>query len=51
MKIQSPFGPKLTVIKIPKKIISEINDEVDNILKDKFKTKKRMGCCNKRSNG
>ena len=40
MKIQSPFGPKLAVIKIPKKIISEINNEVDNILKDKFKTKK-----------
>jgi uncharacterized protein (TIGR02466 family) len=40
MKIQSPFGPKLTVIKIPKKIISKINNEVDNILKDKFKTKK-----------
>ena len=40
MKIQSPFGPKLTVIKIPKKIISEINSEVDNILKNKFKTKK-----------
>ena len=40
MKIQSPFGPKLAVIKMPKKIISEINNEVDNILKDKFKTKK-----------
>ena len=40
MKIQSPFGPKLAVIKIPKKIISEINNEIDNILKDKFKTKK-----------
>ena len=40
MKIQSPFGPKLAVIKIPKRIISEINNEVDNILKDKFKTKK-----------
>ena len=40
MKIQSPFGPKLAVIKIPKKIISEINNEVDNILKDKFKIKK-----------
>jgi len=40
MKIQSPFGPKLAVIKIPKKIISEINSEVDNILKNKFKTKK-----------
>ena len=40
MKIQSPFGPKLAVIKIPKRIISEINNEVDNILKDKFKIKK-----------
>jgi len=40
MKIQSPFGPKLAIIKIPKKIVMKINNEVDNILKDKSKIKK-----------
>ena len=35
MKIQSPFGPKIAIIKIPKKIVMKINNEVDNILKDK----------------
>ena len=40
MKIQSPFGPKIAIIKIPNKIISKINNEVDEILKNKSKTKK-----------
>ena len=40
MKIQSPFGPKIAIIKIPKKIVMKINTEVDNILKDKSKIKK-----------
>ncbi len=40
MKILSPFGPKLGKIKIPIKIISLINKEVDKIIKNKSKTKK-----------
>ena len=40
MKIQSPFGPKIAIIKIPKKIVMKINNEVDNILKYKSKIKK-----------
>ena len=40
MKIQSTFGPKIAIIKIPKKIVMKINNEVDNILKDKSKIKK-----------
>tara|TARA_B100000767_G_C19682321_1_gene500151 strand:- start:132 stop:740 length:609 start_codon:yes stop_codon:yes gene_type:complete len=35
MKILSPFGPKITIIKIPKNIINKINQEVDKILIDK----------------
>ena len=40
MKVLSPFGPKIAIIKMPKNIISKINNEVDNILKDKSKIKK-----------
>ena len=40
MKIISPFGPKIAVIKIPKKIIVLINKEVEMILKNKEKLKK-----------
>tara|TARA_B100000214_G_C23761334_1_gene532426 strand:+ start:75 stop:683 length:609 start_codon:yes stop_codon:yes gene_type:complete len=40
MKIISPFGPKIAVIKIPKKIINQINKEVEMILKNKMKLKK-----------
>ncbi len=40
MKIVSPFGPKIAVIKIPKKIINQINKEVEMILKNKMKLKK-----------
>ena len=35
MKILSPFGPKITIIKIPKIIIKKINQEVDKIIIDK----------------
>ena len=35
MKILSPFGPKITIIKIPKIIIKKINQEVDKILVNK----------------
>ncbi len=40
MKILSPFGPKIALIKIPKKIINQINTEVDHILNDKKRLKK-----------
>ena len=40
MKVLSPFGPKIAIIKIPKKIINKINQEVDKILKDKKRLKK-----------
>ena len=33
MKIINPFGPKIAVFKIPKKIIILINKEVEMILK------------------
>jgi len=39
MKILSPFGPKLGKIKIPLKIISLLNKEVDKIVESKIKTK------------
>ena len=40
MKILSPFGPKLGKIKIPSKIISQLNKEVDKIIQSKLKTKR-----------
>tara|TARA_B100001173_G_scaffold21465_1_gene17160 strand:- start:51 stop:659 length:609 start_codon:yes stop_codon:yes gene_type:complete len=40
MKVLSPFGPKIAIIKIPKNIINKINKEVDKILIDKKKLKK-----------
>ena len=40
MKLLSPFGPKIAIIKIPKKIVNKINDEVDDVLNDKRKLKK-----------
>ena len=40
MKILSPFGPKIAVIKIPKNIIIKLNKEVDRILKNKNILKK-----------
>ena len=40
MKIVSPYGPKIAILKIPNKIIKQINVEVDNILSNKDKIKK-----------
>ena len=39
MKIISHFGPKIAVTRIPRKIINQINLEVNNILKSKKRTK------------
>ena len=39
MKVLSPFGPKIAVIKIPQNLVKKINDEVENITKDKKKSK------------
>ena len=35
MKVLSPFGPKIAVIKIPSNLVKKINDEVESIIKDK----------------
>ena len=40
MKILSPFGPKLGKIKIPSKIIFQLNNEVNKVIKSKSKIKK-----------
>ena len=40
MKVVSPFGPKIAVIKIPRKIITQINGEFEKIIKNKNLTKK-----------
>ena len=40
MKVLSPFGPKIAIIKIPMNIVNKINQEVDKILGDKKKLKK-----------
>ena len=40
MKILSPFGPKIAILKIPKKIVNTINTEVDLILSDSLRLKK-----------
>ena len=40
MKVLSPFGPKIAIVKIPKKIINNINFEVDKIIGDKKRLKK-----------
>jgi len=40
MKIISPFGPKIAILKIPNQIIKLINNEVNNILSSKEKIKK-----------
>ena len=40
MKVLSPFGPKIAIIKIPKSIVNKINHEVDKILDDKRRLKK-----------
>ena len=40
MKVVSPFGPKIGIIKIPKKIINQINKEFEKIVKNKNLSKK-----------
>ena len=40
MKVLSPFGPKIAIIKIPKKIINLINSEVDLIINNSVRSKK-----------
>ena len=40
MKVVSPFGPKIGIIKIPKKIINQINQEFEKIIKNKNLSKK-----------
>ena len=40
MKVLSPFGPKIAIIKIPKKIIELINSEVDLIINNSLRSKK-----------
>ena len=40
MKVLSPFGPKIAIIKIPNNIVNKINQEVDKILGNKKKLKK-----------
>ena len=39
MKVLSPFGPKIAVIKIPLNLVKKINDAVESIIKDKKKSK------------
>ena len=40
MKVLSPFGPKIAIIKIPKSIVNKINREVDKILDSKKRLRK-----------
>mgnify|MGYP001427068192 FL=1 len=40
MKVLSPFGPKIAIIKIPKSIVNKINREVDKILNSKKRLRK-----------
>ena len=40
MRVFNPFGPKIAITKIPKKIINIINKEVDLIVNNKFRSKK-----------
>ena len=40
MKVVSPFGPKIGIIKIPKEIINQINKEFEKIVKNKNLSKK-----------
>ena len=40
MKVVSPFGPKIGIIKIPKKIINQINKEFEKIIKNKKLSKR-----------
>ena len=40
MRVFNPFGPKIAITKIPKKIINKINKEVDLIVNNKSRSKK-----------
>ena len=40
MRVLSPFGPKIAIIKIPKIMINKINYEVDKILNNKKRLRK-----------
>ena len=40
MRVLSPFGPKIAIIRIPKNIVNKINQEVDKILDDKKRLRK-----------
>ena len=40
MKILRPFGPKIAITKIPRKIINQINKEVDLIVNNRSRSKK-----------
>ena len=40
MRVLSPFGPKIGIVKIPKKIVNKINQEVDKIISDKKRLRK-----------
>ena len=40
MRVFNPFGPKIAITKIPKKIINKINNEVDLIVNNKSRSKK-----------
>ena len=41
MKLINPFGPKIAVLKLPKKLIKKINNEFEKILLSKKLVKKR----------
>ena len=40
MKVLSPFGPKIAIVKIPKSIVNKINREVDKILNSRKRLRK-----------
>ena len=37
LKVLKPFGPSIAMVKIPEKIVNELNDYVDNIISDEKK--------------
>ena len=41
MKVVSPFGPKIVVIKIPNSIIKIMNKEFEKIIKNKKMSQKK----------
>ncbi len=40
--IISPFGPKLAKIKLSKKVVTDINQEVERIILNEKKSKKKI---------